>query len=94
VEVQTVQARGRMRSKASSLAIGVSPLPLDLRSVGSQRDDVGVSCERRLVGHSTSRLKIQFAPRRVLESRPQVVGMLFESIPPGLDMSECSLKLI
>jgi hypothetical protein len=72
----------------------LSPLPLDLRSVGSQRDDVGVSCERRLVGHSTNRLKIQCTPRRFLESRPQVVGMLFESIPPGLDMSECRVKLI
>ena len=89
-----MQARGRMRSKALSVAIGVSPLPLDLCSVGSQRDDVGVSCERRLVGHSTSRLKIQCTPRRVLESRPQVVGTLFESIPPGLDMSERSLKLM
>jgi hypothetical protein len=37
----------------------LSPLSLDLSSVGSQRDDVGVSCERRLVGHSTNRLKIQ-----------------------------------
>ena len=38
--------------------------------------------------------KIQCTPRRVLESRPQVVGMLFESIPPGMDMSECSLRPI
>jgi hypothetical protein len=53
-----MQARWRARSKGPFLVIGLSPLPLDLRSVGSQRDDVGASCERRLVGHSTNRLKI------------------------------------
>jgi hypothetical protein len=68
-----MQARRRVRSKAPFLVIGLRPLPLDLRSVGSQHDDVGVSCERRLVGHSTNRFKIQCTPRRFLESRPQVL---------------------